>query len=157
LLGVAAFVIGAVVGQIYTNAQLSIRGDMSNVRSTVLSHFGAGVAGIVVYVLFTDGESRLIGLCRPHSNTYSAQDSFGRETFRRIDRVARPPRVFHSLNKWISIRVDVVGTTFSSSAIYLVRGTGPIHEPGSAANTDFSSNVTVGFSTTILWWIRRLK
>jgi len=130
---------------------------MSNVRSTVLSHFGAAVAGIVVCVLFMDGESRLIGLCRPHSNTYSAQDSFGQEILRRIDRVACPPRVFHSLNRWIPIRVDAVGTTFSPSAIYLVRGTGPIHEPGSAANTGFLLNMAVGFSTMILRWVRRLK
>jgi predicted neutral ceramidase superfamily lipid hydrolase len=44
--GVAAFVIGALVGQIYIKAQLSVKREMSNARSPVLSHFGAAIAGI---------------------------------------------------------------------------------------------------------------
>ena len=51
--GVAAFVIGAVVGQIYIKAQLSVKREMSNARSPVLSHFGAAIAGIGAYILFT--------------------------------------------------------------------------------------------------------
>jgi len=146
--GVAAFVIGAMVGQICINTQLP---KVSNACSPLV------VDGNSACILFTDGGSRLTGLCRPYSNTYSAQDSFGQETLRRIDRVARPSRVFRSLNRRISIRVDAVGTTFSPSAVYLVHGTGPIHEPGSAANTGCSLNMAVGFSSMILWWVRRLK
>ena len=44
--GVAAFAIGALVGQIYIKAQLSVKREMSNARSPVLSHFGAAIAGI---------------------------------------------------------------------------------------------------------------
>jgi len=62
------------------------------------------------------------------------------------------------LNRWISIRIDAVGTIFSSAlAIYLVYGTGAIHKPGSAANIGFSLNMAVGFSTMILWWVRCLN
>ncbi|KAF9645156.1 hypothetical protein BDM02DRAFT_3189933 [Thelephora ganbajun] len=138
--GVAAFVIGALVGQIYIKAQLSVKREMSNARSPVLSHFGAAIAGIVSI------------------RAYSAQNSFRQESLRRIDKVTRPSRTFYNLNRWISIRVDAVGTTFSSAlAIYLVYGTGAIYKPGSAANIGFSLNMAVGFSTMILWWVRCLN
>ena len=51
--GVAAFAIGALVGQIYIKAQLSVKREMSNARSPVLSHFGAAIAGIGACVLYT--------------------------------------------------------------------------------------------------------
>jgi len=130
---------------------------MSNVRSSVLSHFGAAVVGISACILFTDEESRLIGLCRPYSNDCSARGSFGQETLRQIDRVAHTSRSFCNFGRWVSIRVYAVGTIFSTSAIYLVDGTGSIHKPGSAANTGFSLNMAVGFTGMILWWTRCLK
>jgi len=49
--GVAAFAIGALVGQIYIKAQLSVKREMSNARSPVLSHFGAAIAGIGAWSL----------------------------------------------------------------------------------------------------------
>ena len=49
--GVVAFAIGALVGQIYIKAQLSVKREMSNARSPVLSHFGAAIAGIGECVL----------------------------------------------------------------------------------------------------------
>jgi len=55
--GVAAFVIGAAVGQIYIKAQLSVKREMSNARSPVLSHFGAAIAGIGACILFTQARS----------------------------------------------------------------------------------------------------
>lgn len=51
--GVAAFVIGAAVGQVYIKAQLSVKREMSNARSPVLSHFGAAIAGIGACVMST--------------------------------------------------------------------------------------------------------
>ena len=44
--GVAAFLIGGWAGQMYIKAQLSVKREMSNARSPVLSHFGAAIAGI---------------------------------------------------------------------------------------------------------------
>ena len=56
---------------------------------------------------------------------YSAQNSFRQESLRRIDKVTLSSRTFYNLNRWISIRVDVVGAFFSSAlAIYSVYGTG---------------------------------
>ena len=89
---------------------------------------------------------------------YSAQNSFRQESLLCIDRVTRPSRTLFNLNRWISIRVDAVGTIFSSAlAIYLVYGTGAIHKPGSAANVGFSLNMAVGLSGMIMWWIRSLN
>ena len=44
--GIVALVIGAMIGQIYIKAQLSVKRETSNARSPVLSHFGAAIAGI---------------------------------------------------------------------------------------------------------------
>ena len=65
--GVALFVIGAVAGQIYIKAQLSVKREMSNARSPVLSHFGAAIAGIGAYSVDLGGEYSLINLCSLHS------------------------------------------------------------------------------------------
>ena len=89
---------------------------------------------------------------------YSAQDSFRQESLRRIDKVTRLSRTFYNLNRWITIRVDIVGIIFSTAlAIYLVYGTGVTHKPGSAANIGFSLNMAVGFSSMILLWVRYLN
>jgi hypothetical protein len=53
--GVAAFVVGAWLGQIYIKAQLSVKREMSNARSPVLSHFGAAIAGIGAWFLAPRG------------------------------------------------------------------------------------------------------
>jgi len=64
--GVTVFVIGAVVGQIYIKAQLSVKREMSNARSPVLSHFGAAIAGIGTCSTHLRGEYGLIDLCSLH-------------------------------------------------------------------------------------------
>ena len=155
--GVAAFMIGAALGQLYIKAQLSVKREMSNARSPVLSHFGAAIAGIGACCIHPEGDYGLSAFA-VSIRAYSAQNSFRKESLHRINNVMRPSRAFWNLNRWISIRVDAVGTIFSSAlAIYLVYGTGAIRKPGSAANTGFSLNMAVGFSTMILWWVRRLN
>ena len=49
--GIAAFMIGALAGQIYIKAQLSVKREMSVAGAPVLSHFGAAVAGIGTCIL----------------------------------------------------------------------------------------------------------
>jgi drug/metabolite transporter superfamily protein YnfA len=56
-----AFVIGAGFGQIYIKAQLSVKRELSNARSPVLSHFGAAIAGIGTCVLRARRENQLTG------------------------------------------------------------------------------------------------
>ena len=50
--GIAAFMIGALAGQIYIKAQLSIKREMSVASAPVLSHFGAAIAGIGACILY---------------------------------------------------------------------------------------------------------
>ncbi|KAF8832671.1 hypothetical protein HHX47_DHR1001791 [Lentinula edodes] len=44
--GVAVAFLGAVCGQVYIKAQLSVKREMSNARAPVLGHFGAAIAGL---------------------------------------------------------------------------------------------------------------
>ena len=60
--GVAAFAIGAVLGQIYIKSRLSFKREMSNALSPLLSHCGAAIAGIGTCTLSIEKESRLIGI-----------------------------------------------------------------------------------------------
>ena len=156
--GAAVFLIGAWVGQVYMKAQLSVKREMSNARSPVLSHFGAAIAGIGVYSSTHSAEGSRLTRLIVSIRAYSAQNALRQESLRRIDHVTRPSRSFYNLNRWISVRVDVIGAIFSSAlAIYLVYGTGALYEHGSAANTGFSLNMAIGFSSLILWWVRYLN
>jgi hypothetical protein len=44
--GTAIAVLGVWLGQVYMNAQISIKREMSNAKAPVLGHFGAAVAGL---------------------------------------------------------------------------------------------------------------
>jgi len=64
--GVTLFVIGAVIGQIYIKAQLSVKHEMSNAHSPVLSHFGAAITGIGAYSAHLKGGHGLTDFCSLH-------------------------------------------------------------------------------------------
>ena len=76
--GAALFVIGAVAGQIYIKAQLSVKREMSNARSPVLSHFGAAIAGIGAYSVSLGGEYSLIDLCSFHPRLFCPEPAQAR-------------------------------------------------------------------------------
>ncbi|KAI0750650.1 hypothetical protein C8Q80DRAFT_1097969 [Daedaleopsis nitida] len=133
--GLLVSVLGGYCGQIYMKAQLSVKREMSNARAPVLGHFGAAIAGLTSI------------------RAYGAQDQFRKESYRRIDRYVRAGRTFYNLNRWVSIRLEALGAMFASAlAAYLVYGNN-----ARAANTGFSLNMAVGFSSMILWWIRILN
>ncbi|KAJ3890944.1 hypothetical protein GG344DRAFT_77404 [Lentinula edodes] len=150
--GVAVAFLGAVCGQVYIKAQLSVKREMSNARAPVLGHFGAAIAGLTSI------------------RAYGAQEAFKAESLRRIDKFTRAARTYYNLNRWITIRVDVLGALLSCFlAVYLVYYRGQ-----SASNTGFSLNMAgkvpvhpvlsfltvgpvVGFSSLILWWVRTLN
>lgn len=64
--GVVAFAVGAFFGQVYIKAQLSVKREMSNARSPVLSHFGAAIAGIGTRLIHPGGQCNLIRFCSFH-------------------------------------------------------------------------------------------
>ncbi|KAI0832850.1 multidrug resistance-associated ABC transporter [Trametes gibbosa] len=133
--GAIVSAIGGLCGQIYMKAQLSVKREMSNARAPVLGHFGAAIAGLTSI------------------RAYGAQDQFRKESYRRIDRYIRAGRTYYNLNRWVSIRIEALGALFAAClAAYLVYGS-----HARAANTGFSLNMAVGFSSMILWWIRILN
>ncbi|KAF5384757.1 hypothetical protein D9757_006267 [Collybiopsis confluens] len=128
--GLLVLVLGAACGQVYIKAQLSVKREMSNARAPVLAHFGAAIAGLTSI------------------RAYGAQARFKNESLNRINKFTRAARTFYNLNRWVCIRIDVLGGFLAAGlAAYLVYYRGQ-----TASNTGFSLNMAVGFSSMILWW-----
>jgi ABC-type multidrug transport system fused ATPase/permease subunit len=108
---------------------------MSNARSPLLAHFSAAIAGIVSI------------------RAYGAQFSFKTESLSRVNHYIRVARMSYNLNRWIGVRIDVLGAVFTTSlASYLVYG-----RSVGAGNTGFSLNMILEFCTMILWGVRYLN
>ncbi|KAJ7630177.1 multidrug resistance-associated ABC transporter [Roridomyces roridus] len=133
--GVAVGVIGVYIGQVYISAhlaQLPVKRFMSNNRAPVLAHFGAAISGLVSI------------------RAFGAQSKFGLESLSRIDRYTRAARNFYDFNRWVSIRIDVLGALFSAGlAAYLV-----YVKPISAGDTGFSINMAIAFTSMLLFTVR---
>ncbi|KAL0950645.1 hypothetical protein HGRIS_007433 [Hohenbuehelia grisea] len=130
--GVLIAVLGGWCGQIYMAGQLSIKREMSNAKAPVVGHFDAAIAGLTSI------------------RAYGAQNDFKTELRSRIDKYTRAARTNYNLNRWVCVRIDLLGCLFTSGlAAYLVYG-----RTQTAANTGFSLNMAVGFSSMILWWVR---
>ncbi|KAI6134164.1 ABC transporter type 1, transmembrane domain-containing protein [Pisolithus croceorrhizus] len=133
--GVLVGVVGIWVGRVYMKAQLSVKREMSNAKAPVLGHFGAAIAGLTSI------------------RAYGAQDAFRRQSLERIDYYSRSARTFYNLNRWVCIRIDLVGALFTGAlAAYLVYG-----RTSEAGNVGFSLNMAIGFSSMILYWVRILN
>ncbi|KAF7315751.1 ATP-binding cassette transporter [Mycena indigotica] len=133
--GLLVGVIGMVTGRIYMASQLSVKREQSNARAPVLAHFGATMSGLVSV------------------RAYGAQDALIGISQERIDRLTRATRTFMNLNRWVTVRIDVLGGLFASSlAYYVVYLT---HER--AFNVGFSLNMALGFAELILYLVRLLN
>ncbi|KAF8966908.1 multidrug resistance-associated ABC transporter [Flammula alnicola] len=130
--GILITVLGVYIGNIYLKAQMSVKREMSNARSPVLAHFGAAIAGLISI------------------RAYGAQQFFKTESLKRIDHFTRISRMSYNLNRWISIRIDLLGATFIAglTSYLLVRRT------LSPANIGFSLNMALEFCSMILWLVR---
>ncbi|KAI0052512.1 hypothetical protein FA95DRAFT_1675194 [Auriscalpium vulgare] len=136
--GVLVFALGGWCGQIYMRAQIAVKREMSNARAPVLGHFGAAIAGLTSI------------------RAYGAQVPFRTESYKRIDRYTRAARTFYNLNRWISLRIDILGGVFASAlGAWLIYG--PQGSTALPSNTGFSLTMAVGFSGMILWWVRILN
>jgi len=98
ILGELVAVLGAWCGQICIKAQLPVKREMNNInaQSPVLGHFGVAFSG-------------LVSIC-----AYGPQFALKEESLVRIDRYTRAARSFYNLNRWISVRIDVLGALFSA-------------------------------------------
>ncbi|KAF7348331.1 Multidrug resistance-associated ABC transporter protein [Mycena sanguinolenta] len=134
-LGVLVGALGAWVGQVYIAGQLPVKRLMSNTRAPVLAHFGAAIAGLVSI------------------RAFGAQSKLATESLSRIDRYTRAARNYYNLNRWVGIRVDILGSIFSASlATYLV-----YVAHSSAGDTGFLINMAVTFTQMLLWTVRELN
>ncbi|KAJ6448334.1 P-loop containing nucleoside triphosphate hydrolase protein [Mycena sanguinolenta] len=124
--------LGAWFGQIYISGQLPVKRFMSNTRAPVLAHFGAAIAGLVSV------------------RAFGAQSKFATESLSRIDRYTRAARNYYNLNRWVSIRIDILGAMFSTSlATYLVYIT-----RSRAGDAGFLLNMAITFTQMLLWVVR---
>ena len=123
---------------------------LSNARSPVLSHFGAAVAGMgrlteFPYSMPSTNSCSLVSI-----RAYGAQQTFKQESLKRIDRYLRISRTSYNLNRWIGIRMDLLGASFTTSlATYLL-----IRKTLNAANIGFSLNMSLEFCSVILYIVR---
>ncbi|KAF7340454.1 Multidrug resistance-associated ABC transporter protein [Mycena venus] len=124
--------LGVWVGQIYIAGQLPVKRLMSNTRAPVLAHFGAAIAGLVSI------------------RAFGAESTFSVESLARIDRYTRAARSYYNLNRWVSIRVDMLGAAFSAAlAAYLV-----YTKHTRAGDAGFLINMAVTFTGMLLWAVR---
>ena len=81
---------------------------------------------------------------------YGAQKFFKTESLKRIDHFTKVARTSYNLNRWIGIRIDLLGSSFTAAlASYLL-----INRTLSAANIGFSLNMALEFCGMIIWLVR---
>ncbi|KAJ7668054.1 multidrug resistance-associated ABC transporter [Mycena rosella] len=133
--GILVGALGAWIGQIYIAGQLSVKRLMANTRAPVIAHFGAAISGLVSI------------------RAFGAESKFNAESLARIDRYTRTARSFYNLNRWVSIRVDFLGSMFSAGlAVYLV-----YIKRTSAGDSGFLINMAVTFTSMLLYAVRTLN
>ncbi|KAF7333297.1 Multidrug resistance-associated ABC transporter protein [Mycena sanguinolenta] len=124
--------LGAWVGQIYISGQLPAKRLMSNARAPVLGHFGAAIAGLVSI------------------RAFSAESKFSEQSLTRIDRYTRAAQNYYNLNRWVAVRVDFLGATFSAGlATYLV-----YIKHTNAGDSGFLLNMAITFTGLLLSVVR---
>lgn len=81
---------------------------------------------------------------------YGAQERFRNDLTGRLNHYTRVSRMTWSLNRWIGVRMDLLGSTFTTSlAAYLVYG-----PRVGTSNTGFSLSMAVDFTFLILYSVR---
>ncbi|KAF9243723.1 hypothetical protein BU15DRAFT_71850 [Melanogaster broomeanus] len=133
--GILVGIVGHWLGRTYMKAQIAVKREMSIAKAPVVGHFHAAITGLTSI------------------RAYGAQKSFQESSLNRLDRYTKTGRVFYNLNRWVSVRLELVGALFTTAlATYLVYG-----RSRDASNVGFSLNMTVGFSSLILNWVRTLN
>ncbi|KAL1741080.1 hypothetical protein HDZ31DRAFT_46206, partial [Schizophyllum fasciatum] len=133
LMGALVFMMGGFLGQMYIKAQLSVKRETSNAKAPVLGHFSATIAGLTSI------------------RAYGVQERFKTESMHRLDNYMRLARPLYNLNRWVSVRIETLGSILAASlgAYLLVE-----KSTRGSSQTGFALNMAVGFSELILFWVR---
>ncbi|KAJ7268668.1 hypothetical protein B0H12DRAFT_1009709 [Mycena haematopus] len=133
--GAVVGILGAMCGRIYMASQLSVKREQSNAKAPVLAHFGATMAGLASV------------------RAYGAQEAVIQGSIDRINRLTRATRTFSNLNRWVTVRIDVLGGLFAASLAYYI----VYFQSERPYNIGFSLNMALGFANMILYWVRILN
>ncbi|EKM56938.1 uncharacterized protein PHACADRAFT_208107 [Phanerochaete carnosa HHB-10118-sp] len=127
---------GGFLGEVYMKAQLSVKREMSTAKAPVLGVFGSAMTGLTSI------------------RAYDAQQTFRIMIHERIDRYVRAARSFYNVNRWIGIRLDLLGQLYTASlAFYFIYG--PIGVSPSVVG--FVISQATGFSDLVKVFIRLLN
>ena len=115
----------------------------------MLAHFNSAASGLGELSLVRQGThsdgSPLVTL-----RAYGAQDAYRVELQKRLDHYVKIARMSWDLNRWINVRIDILGALFTASlAAYLTYG-GNV----SAADVGFSLNRAAEFTSMVLLVVR---
>ncbi|KAJ7141437.1 hypothetical protein C8R44DRAFT_763446 [Mycena epipterygia] len=127
--GALVGIIGAITGRIYIASQLSVKREMSNAKAPVLAH------------------------CPVSVRAYGAQEALIEVSMKRINRLSRAARTFSNVNRWVTVRIDLLGGLFAASLAYYI----VYFQSERPFNIGFSLNMALGFANIILYWVRVLN
>lgn len=132
-LALAVGVVGGIVGEFYVRAQMDVKRESSNAKSPLYSQFAAAVSGVTSI------------------RAYGAEAKVQRQLQVRADHYTQCATSMYNLNRWINIRVDVLGAIFSSGlAYYLLFGSTKYD----SILIGFGLNQAVSVSEIILHWVK---
>ncbi|KAJ7187879.1 hypothetical protein C8R46DRAFT_1157119 [Mycena filopes] len=128
-------IVGAIIGRIYIASQLSVKREMSNAKAPVLAHRRSNQRSLVSV------------------RAYGAQEALIKVSMERIDRYSRAQRTFANVNRWVTIRIDLLGGLFAASLAYYI----VYFQSERPFNIGFSLNMALAFANGILYWVRILN
>lgn len=132
-LALAVGIIGGIVGEFYVRAQMDVKRESSNAKSPLYSQFAAAISGVISI------------------RAYGSQKRVQDQLQKRADHYTRCATAMYNLNRWINIRVDVLGAIFSSGlAFFLVYGSNNFD----SVLIGFGLNQAVSVSEIILHWVK---
>ncbi|PPR04710.1 hypothetical protein CVT24_011832 [Panaeolus cyanescens] len=133
--GMFVTLLGFILGKIYLKAQMSTKREMSNALSPMLAHLSASIHGLVSI------------------RAYGAQEAFKEESLHRINHYIRISRPSYNLNRWVSVRIDLLGALFTTGlATYLIYGPSI-----GASDTGFILSVASSFMGNIYLLLRMIN
>ncbi|KAE8155606.1 multidrug resistance-associated protein [Aspergillus tamarii] len=121
------------LGAVYLNTSRDLKRLESVQRSPLYQQFGETLNGIVTIRAYGDGPRFIV------------------DNHRRINNYNRPHLYFWAINRWLALRIDIVGASVSFlAAVFIITNIGKV-DAGAAG---LSLTYAVTFSENVLWLVR---